>query len=120
MIGEVRAGIRRLSRLARSKITCLASGNLIDTLRVGALRSVRQAEQARDRDVFVKSGPVDCVAVAVQLEVLAIGVGGVPQPGKPFERARGSALTSEVLIPPLDEEGLVFKGQLPNAPQLAA
>src|SRR5438128_10602057 len=33
-------------------------------------------------------------------------------------RARGSALIGEVLMPPLDEEGLMLKGQLANPPQL--
>ena len=43
-------------------------------------------EQAADGDVFVDCGPVNAFTATDQAPVGAVGVGGVAQAGKPFDR----------------------------------
>jgi hypothetical protein len=50
-----------------------------------SLASVRQAEEARNRDVLVEGGPVDRIAVGVELEVLTVDFRRVAKARKPLE-----------------------------------
>src|SRR5205809_3111102 len=66
--------------------------------------SIRQAKEAGNRNVLVQSGPVDRVAVGVELVVAAISLRGVAQARKPLERDGQLAAVLEMHHQPIGYE----------------